>query len=334
MRTARLPLIALLLSCPPAWAQLDVPAEPVLPPPPTLVPEDPAAQPGQPPPPAAAVTPPAPAAPPPAPGTYRSAVHASPTWTQDRSFTSTRFWLMDPGQYEVQVWWRQRYFDHSTGAPNEHLFQAEVEIGVAPHLQIDIYENMKFNADENGNRNLEQEGVQLEARIAIPSYYGQMPLNPVIYVEWHPRHNNPDRAELRLLLGGAPTSWLYLAMNPYVETNVEKTDIYTAGVDGQGMPTVLKSSKFIADAEAGSTFAAGFRVTDWFRLSAEAKIGVDMLGSEENKFTFVAYAGPGFILKPFKSQRLKIMGTCLFGIAGQAEGAQRYEPLLIVGSQW
>src|SRR2546430_3037885 len=43
---------------------------------------------------------------PPPPAGYTAVVHGfrpSPAWTQDRNFTSTRFWRLDPGNYEVQT---------------------------------------------------------------------------------------------------------------------------------------------------------------------------------------------------------------------------------------
>ena len=335
---ARLFLLLVWLSPMHALAQLDAPPEPPLPAKPNEPPPaerqwsvSPAPQPSQ------SVTVPAPALPPPPPpiSRYQSLVRShrpSPQWTQDRSFTSTRFWLMDPGNYEVQAWARTRVFD---GAPTELRLQQEIEIGLVPHLQIDIYENLT-NLDSNGRPNWSQEGVQLEARIAIPSYYGQMFANPVVYLEFHPRHNAPDRAEVRLLLGGAATHWLYLAVNPYVELNVEPTDTAMA-VTANGMPTVTTSSRFIADMEFGTTIAAGFRITDWFRLSAETKIGADMLGDPNNQLHFVWFLGPGFILKPLPARfrnYLKVMGTYLLAMPGTAAGAQRFEPLFIVGSQF
>lgn len=255
---------------------------------------------------------------------YQSRVKAHPTspeWTQDRTFTSTRLWLLDPGVYEVQTWLRTRipHVDPMTGArgPNEYLWQHEIEIGVYPHIQIDLYENL---VNDDGTHNLKQEGVQIEARIAIPSRYGQIPLNPVVYLEFHPRHDAPDRAELRLLLGGAPTRWLYLAANPYFEGNVEGT-----------------AGRYIADAEVGTTLAAGVRATSWLTVSAETKIGGDMLGDPSNQLHFVWWAGPGFIAKPLpgKLKRyLKIMGSCLFALPGTDVRAQEFEPLVILGSQW
>lgn len=258
------------------------------------------------------------------PSRYQSRVKAHPTtpaWTQDRFATSTRFWLLDPGTYEVQTWLRTRipHVNPMTGVrgPSELLWQHEVEIGLFPHLQIDLYENL---INDDGSHTLKQEGVQIEARIAIPSAYGQMPLNPVIYLEFHPRHDAPDRAEIRLLLGGAPTRWLYLVANPYFEGNVEQT-----------------LGKYIADAEVGTTLAAGFRVSSWLSLNAEAKIGGDMLGNADNRFRFVWFAGPGFLVKPLpgKLKRyLKIMGTCLFALPGTDVAAQEFEPLFIIGSNW
>jgi hypothetical protein len=312
-----------------AYAQLDAPAEPVLEPPPA---------------PSTNAPPPAlmPSPPPSRRSRYQSLVRdhkPSPEWTQDRSFTSTRFWLLDPGQWEVETWLRTRIYPEVGGvtAPAELLMQVEAEIGVLPHLQIDVYENVTFNQEDDGVRRMQQEGNQIEARIAIPSYYGQIPTNPVLYFEWHPRHNAPDRFEFRLLLGGSPTKWLYLAANPYVETNVESTDVATATLGPMNQPMLAHQSKFIADMEFGTTLAAGFRITDWFRLSAEMKIGADMLGSDDNQLHFVWWMGPGFIVKPLPEKYrkyLKIMGTLLVALPPTPSEAQLLEPMLIIGSQF
>src|SRR5262249_37581297 len=109
----------------PAWAQLDAPPEP---PGATKkgtierVTRVPTSEPSQKP------TEPMPAAV--STDRYETVVHArvpSPQWTQDRSFTSTRFWLLDPGSYEVQTWFRTR-IPHEVGGmrgPAEFLAQQE-----------------------------------------------------------------------------------------------------------------------------------------------------------------------------------------------------------------
>jgi hypothetical protein len=126
-------------------------------------------------------------------------------------------------------------------------------------------------------------------------------------------------------------------MNPYVESNVENTTIVTASIDPSGKATLSPKSTFIADMEFGSTLAAGLKISDALRVSAELKVGADMLGDANNKLHFVWFAGPGFILKPLPDdyrKYLKIMFTCLFALPGTNEGAQQFEPLVIIGSQF
>src|SRR5215472_8631391 len=74
----------------------------------------------------------------------------SPTQTQDRVFSGTRFWLLDPGRYEVETWWSEKF---KKDDPNEGLLQLEIEIGLAPHLQLDLYQN--FSIDNDGKFDVE-----------------------------------------------------------------------------------------------------------------------------------------------------------------------------------
>ncbi len=246
----------------------------------------------------------------------------SPEWTQDRSFTSTRFWRLDPGQYEVQSWLRTRIPHEMAGvrAPAELRLQQEIEIGLTPHLQLDLYENLTFNVEDTGRRGVQQEGLQIEARISFGERYGQLFGNPVLYLEWHPHRHEPDRAEVRLLLGGELSDSVYLAVNPYFETNIAPTE-----------------GRWLLDAEVGTTVALGLRLSEWLRISAELKIGADMLGDDADRFHFVAWGGPGFILKPLPGRfrkHLKIMGTLLIALPGTPPQAQQFEPLVILGSQF
>lgn len=251
---------------------------------------------------------------PPAGNRYRSVIHAhrlSPSWTQDRSFTSTRFWLVDPGVFEFQSWVRAEA-PRGRGATSL-LFQQEVEIGLWPHLQLDLYENLSFDYERfapdgtpQGSRSVSQEGNQIELRIAIPSYYGQIFANPVIYLEWRPRHSAPDRAEARLLLGGELLPRLYLAVNLIYEVNVEGS---------------------VRDQEAGASVGVGYGLHEKLRLGFEARGGGDQLGS--NTWHGVAYLGPSVIWKPL-GKRLKLMGSWLFGLTSDSHS---HLPTLIVGTQ-
>ena len=45
----------------------------------------------------------------------------SPPATQDRVFASTRLWKLDPGRYELEVWWDEKF---NRDEPNEALLEA------------------------------------------------------------------------------------------------------------------------------------------------------------------------------------------------------------------
>src|SRR5262249_35711431 len=124
--------------------------------------------------------------------------------TPQPPFAGPRFWRLDPGRFEVEQWWRVR--QHRDGSGSEHLLQTEIEIGLSPHIQIDIYENLQVQPGQQ----IDQEGNQIEMRYSIASSYGQIWGNPTLYLEWHPRHNAPDRPEGRVLIGGTPffSTWV------------------------------------------------------------------------------------------------------------------------------
>jgi len=89
---------------------------------------------------------------------YQTTVNAprvrSPPATQDRVFASTRLWKLDPGRYEVEVWWDEKL---KRDEPNEALLKLEIEIGLTPHIQLDIYQNFIIS-----NGQFDVEGNQIE----------------------------------------------------------------------------------------------------------------------------------------------------------------------------
>ena len=236
--------------------------------------------------------------------TYQTVVEGykpSPQPTQDRLFAGTRLWRLDAGRFEVEQWWRAR--QHRDGTGSEHLFQTEIEIGLTDHIQIDIYENLQIQPGQT----LDQEGNQIEMRYSIASSYGQIWGNPTLYLEWHPRHNAPDRAEGRVLLGGtlfAP-EWIGAA-NFFYEQNIE-----TNTLEGR-------------DAEMGVQAAASYGFFNGhLRLGGEVKVGVDQHGGPTFKPMFLG--GPNALLRlgPFK-----LTGTFFVGFL---DNDPRFEPYLIAG---
>jgi hypothetical protein len=214
----------------------------------------------------------------------------SPPETQDRVFSASRFWLLDPGHYEVETWWTEKF---SKDAQTEGLFQIEIEIGLVPHLQLDVYQN--FSVDNEGK--FDVEGNQIEMRYSFGRTYNQIPLNPVLYLEWHPRKGAQDRAEGRLLLGGNLAPRLLWATNLFFESNVN----YFKMPSAQG-----------GDIEAGATLAASYAVLPQLRLGLETKVGVDQ--HSDPTFYPMALVGPNVLLKSTRLG-LKLTATAFVGLA-------------------
>ncbi|HUM12607.1 MAG TPA: hypothetical protein VLT82_16795 [Myxococcaceae bacterium] len=224
---------------------------------------------------------------------YQTTVSAprvkSPVQTQDRVFAATRFWKLDPGRYEVEVWWDEKF---KRDEPNESVLKLEIEIGLTPHLQLDLYQNFVI---QNGQ--FDVEGNQIELRYAFAAVYNEIPWNPVLYLEWHPRKQAQDRAEVRLLMGGdLPAAGLWSA-NVFAEGNVDYFNAsYAEGFDG----------------EFGITAAVSFPVlADVLRLGAEVQGGVDQHGSP--RFYASGLVGPNILLT-YRPAGLKLTATALFGL--------------------
>ena len=224
---------------------------------------------------------------------YQTTVNAprvkSPVDTQDRVFGASRFWKLDPGRYEVEVWWDEKF---KKDEPNEALLQLEIEIGLTPHIQLDIYQNFIIS-----NGQFDVEGNQIEMRYAFAAQYNEISWNPVLYIEWHPRKQAQDRAEVRLLMGGdLPAGGLWAA-NVFAEGNVDYFNAsYAEGFDG----------------EFGATASTSFPlIPNVLRLGAELRGGVDQHGSP--RFYASGFIGPNLLLT-YRPAGLKLTATALFGL--------------------
>ncbi len=49
----------------------------------------------------------------------------SPHWTTTRNFTGTRFWRLDPGQQEFELWYSARLHKDGDGEVKRHLWHTE-----------------------------------------------------------------------------------------------------------------------------------------------------------------------------------------------------------------
>ncbi|HEY3351974.1 MAG TPA: hypothetical protein VGQ83_01875 [Polyangia bacterium] len=244
---------------------------------------------------------------------YETVVTGSPMWTQDRNFLGTRFWKLDPGKVELELWWRPEWYRGDE--PSRHRTQLELELGLTKRLQLDIYQRFVSRVD-GGERNFSYEGTAIELRVAIPERYGQMWGNPVIYLELLSNHDAPDRVEAKLLLGGQLfTPKLLGAVNLTFECNVDKMK----GAPYQGAP------------ELGATAAASYEIiAQRMRLGAEAR-----LIFEREQFRH-ATTETSLMLGPNVSwhligHHLKLYATLFFGVT---EDSPRFAPWVILASGW
>ncbi len=95
------------------------------------------------------------------------------------------------------MWWDEKFYRNDE--PSFSLLKLEIEIGLTPHIQLDLYQNFSLS---QGQFNVE--GNQFEIRYAFASEYNEISWNPVLYIEWYPRKSAQDRAEIRLLDGRGP----------------------------------------------------------------------------------------------------------------------------------
>lgn len=241
----------------------------------------------------------------------------SPHWTQTRSFAATRFWLLDPGRQSVEAWYGLRTCkDGSCRQPNQstvtqHLWQIEYMVSPFRGFQLDVYFN--YIKEPGGvDPDAHVEGMQIEGRFT-PFRYGEVFLNPTLYLEWHPQTRGPNRAEARLLFGGEITRRLRGATNLFFEQNVDSPD----GV----------KANFVADREVGFTAALSYAVIDRvLSLGAETRILEDQQGDRET-YQNVAKLGPAVWLSD-ETGSVFVVGSFLCGLTDHSD---KFNTIVVVG---
>jgi hypothetical protein len=217
--------------------------------------------------------------------------------------------------------WANGELGGNVGAPtsgdSESLFQLEFEVGLVPHVQLDIYSNWQVATTDGhtGITNPGKTGLAAEVRYAIPDYYGQIFMNPTLYFELTTQYFDQPRAEFRLLLGGELfTPKLLAALNILYEQDL----IYSSPSGG-------------FDIEFGGDLGVNYEIIPKiFRLGVEAKGGGDQHGTPTVYPVFEV--GPSMLLTyPKNPSPIKLLFSFLFGT--QPEDS-RYNPTVILSTSW
>jgi hypothetical protein len=167
--------------------------------------------------------------------------YGQPDWTTRRRFARSRVYVLAPGQWEVEGWYRGKY---DSGHTDSQLWQAELGVGLPYRFQVDYYQNFK---DAPG-AGLQDAGPQLEGRWAFADW-GKIPGNPTIYGEYKWDTTGADKVEAKLLLGDTLAPRVHAAANLILEQETSgerETELAVAG----GMSYSLVDGKIGVGAEA------------------------------------------------------------------------------------
>ncbi len=138
--------------------------------------------------------------------------YGQPGWTMRRRWARTRSYVIDEGQLELEQWWR---YTHDRGEGPGHLFQTEIGYGLGNRMQVDLY----VNNEHESPGPTKYIGLQPEFRYAFADW-GELPLNPTIYLEYKYNHHANDVFEAKLLFAEDLSACLHWGMNLSVEQEI------------------------------------------------------------------------------------------------------------------
>jgi len=120
--------------------------------------------------------------------------YAAPRWTTRRVFPTTRVYVIPPGQFEIEHWTRVKVPDEGQ---TEVETQYEFELGLPHRFQIDVYAVTSKTGSEG---DLDWKEQKFELRHALADW-GELWMNPTLYLEYVERNAESDKVEAKLLLG-------------------------------------------------------------------------------------------------------------------------------------
>lgn len=224
--------------------------------------------------------------------------YGSPVWTTQRPFSTTRTYVLPPGQAQFEQWVRPTWGQE--GKP-KFRFLEELALGLPGRFQLDIYDRWHVEPNDDGNQQYNHEAVQIELRWAVADW-GVIPLNPTFYIEWVEKgRDDPNVYEAKLLLAEQITPKLFYASNFILEQET-----------GGAYETELGWSNAIATPLIERRLLAGVEML----LQRNTVHGER--GDPEDTFRI----GPSFQLRP--TNRTYITSTALFGTTEDSPICQAY----------
>lgn len=225
----------------------------------------------------------------------RIGAYGQPRWTAHRRFSETRVYVVPEGMVEMEYWLvAKRKKDGSTSIANQY----EMEFGLPHRLQLDIY----VVGNQHGNEgSFAVDEQKIELRYALADW-GKLPGNPTLYFEWKALSDEPDHAEVKLLLGGHITSGWHWGSNFVFEPQ-------TGGPHEIGYEWTTGISHTVAD----SKFGLGLE-------TQLALVNERAPGGGRTPFAKEFLIGPSLQLRPLPNAHLDF--APLFGVTKDAPRAK------------
>lgn len=209
--------------------------------------------------------------------------YRQPRWTATRRFPTTRAYVVPEGKVEVELWGRATVEDDVT----KYRFLEEIEFGLPWRFQFDFY----FRQDlEDLKTDTAGVATQFELRWAVADW-GDVFLNPTLYLEYILKDGAPDVLEPKILLSGELAQGWHAALNLTLEQELsgesEREWGVTGGVSysvidmrlGLGLETVVhavdvKDKRFDFAWEWFIGPSIHWRPIDWFTINVVPMAGV------------------------------------------------------------
>jgi hypothetical protein len=221
-------------------------------------------------------------------------VYCQPEWTQYRRFPMSRVYVQyDPWELGIEQWWRGRFYKDGS---RKHRFQEEVELGLPGRVQADVYFNWTLDNDNKADF----EAVAPELRYAFADW-GEIPMNPTLYLEWKFMNAAPDVYEVKILLGddiGAGWRW---AVNL----------IHEQEIAGE------RATEWAVSAALGCTL-----IDQVLNVGAETKCTRETVAGERDDPSEGVLLGPSLQWRPWPGAHLDL--ACLFGLTDDSPRVESY----------
>jgi len=245
---------------------------------------------------------------PPAQDTDPVGAYGQPQWTSERRFTTTRVYILPPGELELEIWFIPDGTFASDSQTNLH-WDLEFEYGLGKRFQLDFYlrtEKLGYTAP------IQFAEASFEVRYAFADW-GVAWGNPTLYLEYVWGNAAPSALEAKLLLGdGIGHNWIW-GVNLVYQREF-------GGTSGQ---------------EYGGSVGLSYIVKQrFFMLGGEAKVMFSDEKGDRFGFRDARYLlGPSMQIKPFERIFIDIVPMAGAQTYGNKGTEAIYECYLILGAK-